>query len=186
MLVSSTTASMTLLGTGLSHINRIHLFQDQLRRQRVWERPWAIRAISMAVGAAELGLGSAGMALVITQATSHQLVSTTLAMSAGLYSAFAVYAFYVLKNRPGAPCGCAPLDEPIASWVVWRAVLLAALAVAGTVGTWHGSYDPVTGSKLVIGSLAGSVTAAIIWYVPPALRLPHLPALAHRQSMTEQ
>jgi hypothetical protein len=92
-----------------------------------------------------------------------------LAAACALLTGYALYGSYVLRNRPGVPCGCAGAgDTPLTAWVVARAAALAALALGGAA-----SAGPLPhGGRLAITLVAGAVFAVLLWTLPLALHDP--------------
>jgi hypothetical protein len=92
-----------------------------------------------------------------------------LAAACALLTGYGLYGSYVLRNRPGVPCGCAGSgDTPMTGWVVARAVALAALALAGAAEP--GTFPQ--GARLAITLAAGSAFAVLLWTFPLAMHDP--------------
>ncbi|MCW2886538.1 MAG: hypothetical protein QOE54_6551 [Streptosporangiaceae bacterium] len=92
-----------------------------------------------------------------------------LAAACALLTGYALYGWYVVRNRPAVPCGCAGSgDTRLTGWVVARAVALAALALAGAVWTAPLPH----GGRLAVILLAGAVFAVLLWTLPLALHDP--------------
>jgi hypothetical protein len=154
------TVPLVLLASFAGHLLRPAGLPRALRAHRTLPAPLIVPA-AVLTALAEAATGALALA---------GFARPALTAACALLTGYALYGWYVLRNRPAVPCGCAGSgDTRLTGWVVVRAVALAALALAGAV--WTTSSSP-HGGRLAITLLAGAVFALLLWTLPLALHDP--------------
>jgi hypothetical protein len=163
--------SGTLLFSGLGHARTIRLFRQSIASHRVW--PDALESLlAPAVTMVELGIGVLGGYLAFTGGRDQFIVALSVAATS-LFASYALYSLYLLRRRPGAPCGCSSAGGEVSEWVVIRAGLLAAIALVLLLGINEGVgvrlLSPVRATIVIAAAVA---TGVIIWNLPAAMSNP--------------
>jgi hypothetical protein len=144
--------ALLFLSAALQKLRAQRRFAEILRAYRVLPEPlvrlsWGVPALEFTIGAGLLAGASRSGACLAGAAL--------LALYAG------AIAINLHRGRNELSCGCGGPDErrPIAPWMVWRNLLLAAL-LAALLAPW--SARPLDGSDaLTIG--AGTVITALLY-----------------------
>jgi hypothetical protein len=163
--IAMITVPLVLLASFAGHVARPAGLPRALRAHRTLPAV-LITPVAVVTALAEAAAGT--LALI-------GFARPALAAAGALLAGYALYGAYVLRNRPGVPCGCAGSgDTPLTGWVVTRAAALAALALAGA--RWSAPFPH--GGRLAITLVAGAVFAVLLWTLPLALHDPErTPAL---------
>jgi hypothetical protein len=156
------TVALVLLAAFAGHVRSPRTLPAALAAHRtvpaVLVRPAAL--------AATLLEGSLGAVIAYGLLTGR---AATLAFAAAgaavLLAAYALYGLYVLRTRPGVPCGCAAHDTPMTGWVAGRA---GALALASLVAA-AGAGPAPGGAHAAILALSSVVFAVVAWSLPLAM-----------------
>jgi hypothetical protein len=128
----------------------------------------AITAVALAVFAAELLIGAAGLLAVFLLPAPAMLRMAALA-AAALFLIYTLYNWYLGRARPGSPCGCSQRPLPVSTWVVVRSGLLLAFATLVTAAPASILSPTDAPSSATIVTLAALFFATVIWYLPDAL-----------------
>lgn len=142
----------------------------------------APRLVAVLVISVELGIVVLG-GIAVSTPPAGWLRVPVLTAAAGLFAGYGGYTQHVRSRRPGSPCGCSDTDLPVTGWVVFRACLLAVLAVAGATlpgSTLPGSTltaDPPGGAPLVVTLLAAATFSVLLWRLPAAMQQPGNPSV---------
>jgi hypothetical protein len=165
--VCAGTVALVLLAAFAGHLRAPRTLPTALAAHRVVPGPlrWPVAVAAVTL---EGALGAAtGYAL---PAGRPHLLTLAAGGAAILLAGYAGYTLYVLRTRPGVPCGCATGpggDAPLSGWVVGRAAALALAAVAAAAGA-----APATdsgGSRTAITVLASVVFAVLLSLLPQAM-----------------
>lgn len=169
--VGAGVSSATLLFSGITHLWRLGRFKSQLGRQRVL--PPALEwPVVVGIAAAEVALGLGGVLALTGTLGSRSWGDTAFASAAVLFAAYAAYAAYLVRRRPGVPCGCGNGEEAASVWTVSRAALLGLGAGAACLGAAD-FPAPGPGWQGAVAVLAALALALVVWNIPAALRAPH-------------
>lgn len=163
----------TLLATGISHASSPSTLGTALRKQGLLPLR-ALRPVVVLVIAAEGVLGVAGTYLVVfSSARSTTALTVALVVSGTMLSTYTAYSWYLMRVRPGSPCGCMAGNYAVNGWVVLRAAALAtaSFAAAQLSDRIQGLADGIPFAMIATSGLA---TATILWHLPAALRVPQL------------
>jgi hypothetical protein len=165
--VSAGTVALILLVGFAGHLLHPRTLPAALMAHRTVPGP-LIWPAAVAVGALEGVLGAVtGYALLAGRPRALVLGATGSGL---LFAAYALYGLYVLRTRPGVPCGCAADDTPMSGWVAGRAAALALASVTASAGA--GSAVASHGVHVAIAGLSSVVFAALLWSLPPAMSDP--------------
>ena len=124
--------------------------------------------LAISVGALEGALGAVtGYALLTGRAHALMLAAIGCAL---LFAGYAVYGLYVLRTRPGVPCGCASDGTPMSGWVTGRAAALALASAAAAAGA--GPATSSRGEHVAVIALSSAVFAIAAWLLPVAMADP--------------
>jgi hypothetical protein len=162
--VCAGTVALVLLLAFAGHLRAPRTLPAALAAHRVV--PGLLRwPVAVAVIALEGTLGAA-TGYAIPAGHPH-----TLTLAAGgaavLFAFYAGYGLYVLRTRPGVPCGCATgpgADTPMSGWVAGRAAALALAALVAALGT-----TPARGGHTAIAVLASVLFAVLLSLLPQAM-----------------
>lgn len=161
------TVALVLLAGFAGHLRSPRTLPAALTAHRTVPRP-LIRPVAVASTALEGLLGAAiGYALLGGRA---QLLTVVAGAGAVLLGAYALYGLYVLRARPGVPCGCASDGTPMSVWVAARAAALALASLVAAAGA--GRAVAAHGPDAAILALASVVFAATLWSLPLAMADP--------------
>jgi hypothetical protein len=100
------------------------------------------------------------------------LLAVGLAGGVAVFASYGGYGWFVVSTGRSGPCGCAGAETPMSMWVVGRALTLAGLSLVALV--WSESVPPLSqpGSDLAIVLLGAATFAALLWFLPAAMRDP--------------
>jgi len=162
-------ALSTLAATGVFHLRALPTFSRIVRQHRIWSYR-AAPVVATCVVFGELVVGAGGMVAMFAGDEAARRLAVVLAVAA--YASFTAYGAFLLRSRPGVPCGCsAGGEEPANEATVGRSAALALIAVVALLGTssLHASMQEL---EFAFTLLAGSALALLTWLLPAALHLP--------------
>jgi hypothetical protein len=165
--VCAGTVALVLLAAFAGHLRAPRTLPAALAAHRVVPGPlrWPVAVTAVTL---EGVLGAAtGYALLAGR--SH-LLALAAGGAAILLAGYAGYTFYVLRTRPGVPCGCATGpggDAPMSGWVAGRAAALAPAALAAVAGAAPATGSP--GAHIAITVLASVLFAVLLSLLPQAM-----------------
>jgi hypothetical protein len=158
------TVALVLLLAFAGHLRAPRTLPAALAAHRVVPVPlrWPV---AVAVIALE---GTLGAATGYSLPAGHPHTLTLAAGGAAiLFAAYAAYGLYVLRTRPGVPCGCATGpggDTPMSGWVAGRAAALALASLVAATGA-----APAHGAHTAIAVVASVVFAVLLSLLPQAM-----------------
>ncbi|MDQ3964714.1 MAG: hypothetical protein M3277_12520 [Actinomycetota bacterium] len=163
--IGSYSSLSVLAFAGISHLRTSRRFAFAIQLQ-TGLRPSYARAVAAIVTAAEILLAAAGFTAIVVD--SSGALRTAMVVVAGLYGAYALYSGFLVRRRPGVPCGCSSDDISTSIWVVARAGALGIAAGAasrspGEVVEWAPSAD------FAIAAFSAGAFAVLLWNLPAAL-----------------
>jgi hypothetical protein len=162
------TSFAVLLSAGVVHVVDRSRFREVLMEHGVVPRR-LIWPVAGAVAAAELAIGSAGVAAAAVSGTLAQ----PLALAAGaLFGAFTAYAALLLSRGAAAPCGCAAADYPVNVWVVVRAAILALASIAAALAPHFVAITAMPTWNAAVTVAAALTFSTLLWVFPDALADP--------------
>lgn len=181
--VASGVALLALLTGCAAHLSRPAGLPRALRLHGVLPDP-AVRTASLAVPAAEGGLGLGGVAALA--AGSRTGLTGVLAGAALLFGLYALYTRHALVSGAAGPCGCARTELPLSDWITTRATALAlsAATAAVLVGPLQAA-SPAGGARTAIALLAAATLALLLWTLPAAMHDPAGPSPAPTPGHTD-
>jgi hypothetical protein len=161
------TVALVLLTAFAGHLRRPRALPAALTAHRTVPRPliWPVAVASVALE----GLLGAVTGYAVLDGRAH-LLTLAAGGCAVLLGGYALYGLYVLRTRPGVPCGCAAEGTPMSVWVAARAAALALAALTAAAGA--GQAVTAHGADAVIATLASIVFAASLWSLPLAMADP--------------
>jgi hypothetical protein len=175
MALLITVAAFTVLGvlafSGISHAWHHVTFGQLLEQQRVWSSR-ARSAVLVGTIGIELVLGLGGLVVLINGFGTPRLAQAVFAASTVLFLAYLAVATYLLRRHPGAPCACGSTHEVVNGWTVTRAGILAAAALAASVGPATAYRPPRPGMYGFVAVLGSLSLGVILWALPGALEDP--------------
>lgn len=166
-LLAAVAAGVTfpmLLLAGAHHLLRPRRLAGAVRA-RGWPAAVA-RPAAVALAVAEVGLGAAGTAGLITGPRTA-LIPAGAAM---LLVAYALDTARVVRSGARVPCGCGAADHPVNVWVAVRAAAYACLAA---LATWQGAALLALGAAPALTAItAAAAIGLLLWLLPRALAIP--------------
>lgn len=168
--VGSSVAVCVVIVSGVTHLLRFSEFAVALRDQHVWPASTHLLAAMTSI-AAELSLGIIGALTILAPERVDILPTFPLAAIAGLMLAYAAYASYLLRNRPGVPCGCSARSMPVTRLIPVRAVCLALLAGFGALSSSSILQRGDASSELLVTAFATLAITIVVWLLPGALKI---------------
>jgi hypothetical protein len=108
-------------------------------------------------GARLLGAGELAAAGAVAAALLAERPAVAAALLGAVGLGFATYLAWLLRFRPGTPCGCTPSDAPAARSDLLRPALLLAGGAAAAAGA-----DALTSVELATVVLAGLALATTV------------------------
>jgi Methylamine utilisation protein MauE len=126
----------TLAAVGLSHARNPLAFLSAVRQHRVWPAG-LITPLVIGVALIEIALGSVGVVTAGLGFGPPDVLAAACLAAGGVYALYALSTTYLVRERPGTPCGCGPARERANVWTVARSVLLSSAATAGFIGSPH-------------------------------------------------
>lgn len=154
---------------GLVHVSRLVYLQEALRAHRLWWRP-AIPIVAVAVAGIEISLGVAGLlSIVLGDVTATRVL---LAVTGGLFGAYAGYGVVVMKLRGEVPCGCSVRAGSFDLATLLRAGALVTGALAAASGVVKPPLANMSSLELAFTLLASCGLGVILWSLPDALTSP--------------
>jgi hypothetical protein len=169
--VATLTVLAILLIALVEHAARPGSLPRALAGQRVVPAALCVPVAAAAV-AAEGALAALGAAGLARGPDGTGLVRVALAASACLFGVYAAYSRYLVAARDGAPCGCAGSDAPVNRWVVGRAALLAATALAAVPLAARVTALTADPGRFATAVAAGATFAVLLWHLPTAMEDP--------------
>ena len=162
------TGSVLLLITGIGHARRRAKLTAVLVGHRLLPTRWADRVSWLLVGT-ELVIGVGGTSAVLMWQLDRGLTLAPVLAQAALYTLFFGYLVAIARLRSGADCGCSARSAPVNGFVIGRAAVLAAAAIAFPVLTAIGSLPAsLTMSQLVLTWLGSAGLVAVVSLAPHA------------------
>lgn len=162
--VGATIVALVLLVSGLGHARGLQELMDVLAAQGFRSRVGR-NAIASTVSTLEISLALLAGAAILVQ--HGYRVESFLAISC-LFGAYAVYAIWLIRQRPGVPCGCSSREHPVNIWVPIRAAVLCGCSIAAALAVGH-VYRDSPFSESVVAAIAGIGLATILWSIPSAM-----------------
>lgn len=166
-------SGIVLLFSGLEHLGSSSAFRDQLAQQRIpllasrWFAPlWAI---------AEILLGGT-LASFFLLAPGGREVS--IASGAAIFSAYSVYAWWLLRYRPFAPCACDREGLTVNSGVLFRAGVLSLVCLLALALVQKSSLVLTTRYDMALALSVGAGLGAVLRVLPSSM---HRLELGHSQ-----
>lgn len=167
-LTALLTSTGTALLSGVRDLLHPRTARKVIRTQRllplVLEWP-----VVLGRAAVETGVGVLGVLVSFSGNTT--VLRLTLWTATGIYLSYTGFALFLIRHRPGAPCGCAGSSDQANAWTVARGALLGGLSVLSLIGLG----DLVTSDMetvLTQALFASVALGAVIWQLPVALNVP--------------
>jgi hypothetical protein len=170
--VSALVALGVLLSAGVGHSLHLQAVAGLIREQSVWSAGHET-VVAVAALSSELLLSLIGLTMILVDWGSRYLPLILLS-AAAVYIAFALYASYLVRKRPGAPCACSAKSDAASGHTVWRAAVLAGLSLAASALS-DKIIAPLHDHGVMVGGIlvAACVGLAVpLWTLPAALRNP--------------
>lgn len=165
--IASSIALSCLAVSGIVHVLRHDLFRHALRRQDVWKDREDI--VAHAVAWAEATIGLTGL-LALINALPARFLLYSCAAAGATYGAYALYSVYLLRHRPGAPCGCSSSDDRVSVWTVVRVTMLLVYSIAGAFSaSWPSLLAAMAGDELAIALLSAFSLGLLTWVLPQSM-----------------
>jgi len=162
--LAATTCGLVFVVSGLDHVGRPRALSDALATHGFESNGLRV-ALATMIGLVEASLGLVGLFAVILQAP---ILEVTLFAIASLYGIYALYATWLVRRRPWAPCGCSSRQHVINIWVPIRAAALGAGSLVAAIAVEQ-VYAPSSSAQHVTVATAGVAWAALLWTLPEAM-----------------
>ncbi|MBA9004894.1 MauE/DoxX family redox-associated membrane protein [Thermomonospora cellulosilytica] len=130
-----------------------------------------VRPLAVIVVAVE---GLLGAALTAGLATGADRLPGLLVAAGVLLAVYATYAHRLRRGARGraVPCGCSGADTAVNGWVVLRAGVPSALALAAAPVSGAVVVPAASAARFAEAALAGAVFAVLLWALPEAMARP--------------
>lgn len=158
--------SLAVLGfSGGAHLHAVSDFTFAIQMQTSLTRTSA-RGVAAVVAVTEILL--AATALAATVVGDRSVSRVTMIAIAGLFVVYTLYSSFLVRRRPGVPCGCSSDDISTSVWVIARAAALA--GAAGAAALMPGRVAGLSSSAdFVVVVLSAGAFAVLLWNLPGAL-----------------
>lgn len=172
-------AGLVLLAAAVSHLRSPAQLRAGLRAHGVL--PEGTRAaVSRVLGPAEAVLGATALVVAAVEVPSGLSLAVSMPI-AGLFLAFTLYLWQVLRTTEGrvVPCACGLGETPVSRSAVLRGGILTAVAVLGgaTGGGWSIAGAP--GPEVFVALAAMLVLALAAALLPAARAVPEAAIIHH-------
>lgn len=168
-VAACTVTGVVLLGF-VEHLRAPHALPRALAAHGTLPLP-LVRPLATAVVAVE---GLLAAALTAALATGADRLSRALVMAGVLLAVYASYAHRLRRSTGGraVPCGCSGADTAVSGWVVLRAGVPSALALAAAPAAGATALPAAPSAEFVEAALAGAAFAVLLWALPEAMERP--------------